>query len=69
MWRVWKTGEMHTGFWWGNVSERVHLEDLGIGGKMDHIEVGRGGMEWIVLAQNRDRQQALVNVLMNLRVP
>jgi len=22
--------EMHTGFWWGNLKERYHLEDLGI---------------------------------------
>jgi len=23
-------GEAYTGFWWGNLRERVHLEDLGI---------------------------------------
>jgi len=23
---------MRTGFWWGNLSERVHLEDLGVYG-------------------------------------
>jgi hypothetical protein len=34
-------------------------------------EVGRGGTDWIalVLAQNRDRRQALVNAVMNLQVP
>jgi hypothetical protein len=37
--------------------------------KMDLQEVGFRGMDWIELAQDRDRWQALVNVIMNLRVP
>jgi len=28
-----------------------------------------GGMDWIDLAQNMDRCQALVNVVMNLQLP
>jgi len=37
--------------------------------KMDLEEVGCGGMDWIELAQYRDRLQALVNAVMNLRAP
>ena len=37
--------------------------------KMDLQEVGYGGMDWIVLVQDRDRWWALVNVVMNVGVP
>ena len=36
--------------------------------KMDLQEVGCSGMDWIDLAQDRDRWRALLNVVMNLGV-
>jgi hypothetical protein len=35
---------------------------------MDLLEVGKG-MDWIDVAQDRDRRQVLVNAVMNLRIP
>jgi hypothetical protein len=37
--------------------------------RMDLVEVGWGDVDWIGLAQDRDRWRALVNSVLNLRVP
>ena len=37
--------------------------------KMDLQEVGRESMDWIELAQDRDRWRELVSAVMNTRVP
>jgi hypothetical protein len=65
-------GEVHTGFWWGDLREGDNLEDADIDGriilKWIFQEVGWEGMDWIDTAQDRDRWQALVDAVMNLRV-
>jgi hypothetical protein len=37
--------------------------------RMDLVEIDWGGVDWIGLAQDRDKWRALVNAVMNLRVP
>ena len=63
---------MYTAFWWGNLRERAHLEDPGVEGRIILRLVFRKwdrGMDWIDMAQDRDRWRALLNTVMNLRVP
>jgi len=64
--------EAYSGFWRGKHEVKRPLgrprrrwDDI----KMDLQEVGCGVMDWIELAQDRNRWRALVNVVMNLRVP
>ena len=52
--------------------ERNSLRDPDVDGdniKMDIQELGCGVMDWIELAQDRDRWRVLLNAAMNLRVP
>jgi hypothetical protein len=37
--------------------------------KMDLQEVGWKGMDWIGVAQDRDRRRTLIEAIMNIRVP
>jgi hypothetical protein len=37
--------------------------------KMDLVEIGRGVVNWIGLAQDRHKRRALLNAVINLRVP
>jgi hypothetical protein len=56
-----------------NLRERHHLEDPGVDGRIILRWIFRkwdvGGMDWIELAQDRYKPRALVNAVMNLRVP
>ena len=50
---------MYTEFWWGNLRERDHLEDPGVDWRIILRWIFRKWdvvvMDWIELAQNRDR--------------
>ena len=53
----------------GKLSERDHLGDPGVDGRIILRWIFREWdvrMDWIELAQNRDRWRALVNAVMNL---
>ena len=60
---------MCTRFWWVNLSERDHLGDQDVDGRIIlrwfYQEVGRGCGDWMELAQDRDGWRALVSTVMN----
>jgi hypothetical protein len=64
---------MHVGYWWESQKKKRppgrsrHRWVYNI--RMEFRDRGWGGMDWIDLAQDRDWQRALVNVVMNLWVP
>jgi hypothetical protein len=37
--------------------------------RMDHVEIGWGGVDWIDLAQHREKWRALLNAVINVLVP
>jgi hypothetical protein len=49
---------MRIGYWWEGEKERMDLR-----------EIGWDGVYWIDVARDRDQWRALVNTVMNLRVP
>jgi len=62
---------VHTCLWWRNLTERNHLEDLGLDGRVLLKWIFKnwnGSIDWIDLAQDRDRWRSVVKVAMNLRI-
>jgi hypothetical protein len=57
---------VYAGVWWGNLRERDHLEDPGLDGSSGSAMWGHGMDR---AGSDRDRWQAFVNAVMNLRVP
>jgi len=60
-------------FWWRNLRERDQMEDPGVDGRTILRLIFRnwdgGSMDWMKLAQDRDRWLACVNEVKNIRVP
>ena len=72
MLHVWGTGEMHAGFWLGNLMEGDHSGDPGVDGRIVLkciIKKLDGGMDWIDMVRHRDKWWDYVYAVMNLRVP
>jgi hypothetical protein len=70
---VWETGKVHTAFRWGDLRERDHLEDIGLGVRIILKGVFR---RWdaearagSILLRVRNIWRARVDEVMNLRVP
>jgi hypothetical protein len=67
------TGEMLIGFWCGNLGEKYDLEIPGVYGRIILIWIFRkwdvGDMDWIDVAQDRDRWRTDVKAIINLHVP
>jgi hypothetical protein len=63
---------VHTGFWWEDLREGDHFGHPGVDGRIILKWIFKkwdGGMDWIELAQDRNRWGAVVNAVMNRRVP
>jgi len=62
------TGQVHTGFGWGDRGERVHLEGLGVDGRKILKRIFRkwdGDMHGINWAQDRVKIRAHLNAVMD----
>jgi hypothetical protein len=52
MWHIWGRGQVHTEFWWGDLEERVHVEDLGTDGRVI--------LKWIINTLEREEWTGLI---------
>jgi len=59
---------VYAGFWWGNLKEKDNLDNPGLDGRIILRWIFRNldGVDWIDLAQDKDKWRALVNMRMIL---
>ena len=65
---LWGRGEVYTGFWFGNLRERDHSEDIAIDGKI----ILKWILNWVGrdgLAEERDKRWAILYTVMRIWVP
>jgi hypothetical protein len=63
---------MYVVYWWERQKERDHWEDQDVGGWTIFgwiLGTGWDRVDWIDMAQDRNQWRALVNTVLNLRVP
>jgi hypothetical protein len=71
IWRLWGRKEKCTGCWWKNLKERCNWEDPEVDVRIIVRWIFRkleGWVDWVGLAQDRDRWRELVSTVKNLRV-
>jgi hypothetical protein len=64
---------MHIGYWWGNPEgkrplvrpRRMWADNI----KLDLREIEWDSVDWIDMAQDRDKWRALENTVLNIRIP
>jgi hypothetical protein len=59
---------MRTQFWKESLREKDHLEDICVDGRIS-LRIGWDGLDWTDVTEERDRSRALVDNVMNIRVP
>jgi hypothetical protein len=64
--------EDNAGSSWGDLTKRVHMDDLGVDRRIILKSISRSGMRrrmvWVDLIRDTDRRRALVNAVMNIRL-
>ena len=69
---MWGKGDEYTGFWRKNLRKDDYLKNPGVDGRMilkQIFEKVDGDLDWIDLAQDREKWRAVLKAEMNFRIP